>query len=134
MNLVEGHNFCLNFVCVCFVCAVCVVLQFWVIKYCARRISKAVLSVLRRKKTFLICLQEKNLATVFDFTQNNHNFTGFPGKTSISFPEILAGILNFPVSPVKSRRRNPGKIGGNLKVPEFPDKIPLVNPGNPAEI
>ena len=23
------------------------------------------------KKTFLICLQEKNLATVFDFTQNN---------------------------------------------------------------
>ena len=59
-----------------------------------------------KKKTFLIFLQEKekNLASVLDFTQNNHNFTGFPGKTSSSFPEILAGFLNFPVSPV-----NPGR-------------------------
>ena len=119
-----NKNFCPNFVCVCFVCAVCVLLQFRVIKYCARKISKVVLSVLRRKKTFLICLQEKNLASVLDFTQNNHNFTGFPGKTSISFPEILAGILNFPIFPVRSRPVNPGKTGGNLKFPDFPGKIP----------
>ena len=73
---------------------------------------------------FLICLQEKNFASVLDFTQNNHNFTGFPGKTSSSFPEMLAGILNFPVSPVKSRPVNPGNTCGNLKFPDSPGKIP----------
>ena len=63
-----SNNFC---VCVCFVCVVCVLLQFRVIQYRARQKSKVVLSVLRRKQTILISLQEKNLATVLDFTQNN---------------------------------------------------------------
>ena len=66
------NNLC---VCVCFVCAVCVFLQFRVIKYCARQKPKVILSVLRRKKTILICLQEKNLATVLDFTQKNVLFS-----------------------------------------------------------
>ena len=82
-----NKNFCLNFVCVCFVCAVCVLLQFRVIKYCARQISKVVLSVLRRKKNVFYLSPRKKLDERF--------------KTSSSFPEILAEILNFPF---------PGKI------------------------
>ena len=76
MNLCEGHNFCFNFVCVCvcFVCAGCVLLHFLVIKYCARQKTKVGLSVLRRKKRFLSVSKKKtwrpfliSLRTMFFF-------------------------------------------------------------------